>query len=75
MSNKTEELACPGFDCKATIVVTVDQIAERARVRCPNGHEFNLGGTTGSDGPTSEAEWRHTRKQTIRLDEHGKKKD
>ena len=75
MSNKTEELACPGFDCRATIVVTVDQIAARARVKCANGHEFNLGGSPRSDSPKSEDEWRQSRKQTIRLDEHGKKKD
>jgi hypothetical protein len=72
---KTEELACPGFDCQATVVVTVDQIAERARVKCKNGHEFNLGGSASVDnGPTSEDEWRRTSKKTIRL-EHGKKKD
>ena len=71
---KTEELACPGFDCKATVVVTVDQIAERARVRCKNGHEFMLGGSSASDSPTSEDEWRRTSKKTIRF-EHGKKKD
>ncbi|MDB4996314.1 MAG: hypothetical protein JWM74_3746 [Myxococcaceae bacterium] len=71
---KTEELACPGFDCQATVVVTVDQIAERARVRCANGHEFMLGGSAQSDSPTSEDEWRRSSKKTIRL-EHGKKKD
>jgi hypothetical protein len=70
---KTEELACPGFDCRATIVVTVDQIAQGARVKCPNGHEFLL--NSGGDGPSSEAEWRRTSKKTIRLDTGGKKKD
>jgi hypothetical protein len=73
---KTEELACPGVDCGATVVVTVDQIAEGARVKCPNGHEFRLGGPTGASlGPANEDEWRRTSKKTIRFDEHGKKKD
>ncbi len=71
---KTEELACPGFDCKAKVVVTVEQIAARARVKCPNGHEFMLGGSAGSDSPTNDAEWRRSGKKTIRLD-HDKKKD
>jgi hypothetical protein len=72
---KTEELACPGFDCMATVVVTLEQIAAGAQVTCANGHQFHLGGPTGaSTTPTSDAEWSRTNKKTIQL-AGGKKRD